>query len=439
MRHRLAVLVILVLALAGCTVGISQREPILVTIVTPTGGAATAAPSPASTQAGPSTAVSPTDTASPQPSPLPPEPTAVPQSSPLPSPTTRPTSTPVRTATARPPAPTATPSRTTTARPPTPTATRTPTPTAVAPDSWWEVRSLLVGPGPGAGRLYAYQVLAYRQKGGTPGHRLLVSDDGGQTWSAFAGGLPTTSLGYQLDMDYYTLDALYFPTPQGVYRWAGSRWELLTSKNLLMVAVVYGQPQVVWATQFSSNGPAVVRSDDGGITWTAADGGLAGVHVSSINIDPTGANRLYLTAEYDGNNRRCLWRGTAAGQWSPLPGPNETAYCVHAPMSIDGRNGELYVVGVGSTYRLFRSRNPGTPDVNDVQWERLYDFGPYARNWAAILASGPGPNGLTLYANVAQPRYPGGEQLAPAVLQRSIDGGQSWQKVPIPYLLNNPG
>jgi photosystem II stability/assembly factor-like uncharacterized protein len=291
------------------------------------------------------------------------------------------------------------------------------------------VSALLVGPGD-PGRLYALQ----RKVGGgsiDPADvRLLVSDDGGQAWSPFPGELPARECLHSVDMDYAQVDALYASTCHGLYRWSGSGWDLVSPQETTRVAVVYGQPQVLWAVQFPREGHAVIRSDDGGLTWAPADTGLVPFNgVATLGIDPTDANRLYaiINPAYAGSYLR---RGTGTGQWETMPTPNDNSV-IDPSMAIDGATGHLYVVTSLRPYQLWRSENPGA-DLAEVEWELLHDFGPDV--WVHLLASGPGPTGPALYANLTSIRQLGGGfiDVGPAILQRSLDGGQTWSALAIP-------
>jgi hypothetical protein len=292
------------------------------------------------------------------------------------------------------------------------------------------VSTLLVGPG-NPGRLYALQ---RKRVGGLPAEppdvRLLVSDDGGQKWSNFPGELPAKGCLHNVDMDFSQADALYASTCEGLHRWSGTSWDLASPQETTMVAVVYGQPQVLWAAQPFEKGHVVIRSNDGGVTWTPADTNLTSFRgVATLGIDPTDANRLYaiIVPDYAGSYLR---RGNGNGQWETMPTPNNNTV-IDPGMAIDGPTGNLYVVTSLSPYRLWRSRNPGG-DMANIEWESLHDFGP--ETWAHLLAAGPGPTGPTLYANLTSVRQLEGgfSDIGPAVLQRSLDLGQTWTALPIP-------
>jgi hypothetical protein len=66
-----------------------------------------------------------------------------------------------------------------------------------------------------------------------------------------------------------------------------------------------------------------------------------------------------------------------------------------------------------------------------VQWELVQTFQPEAR--VVLLASGWGPKGIALYANIWATWF---DQSSPstgnATLSRSLDGGHTWEDLPMP-------
>jgi hypothetical protein len=335
------------------------------------------------------------------------------------------------------PGPTATPS-------PIPTATASPIPAATpspipAPTSTatpaageaWEVRTLLAGPGE-PGRLYA--LLTEISSGAHPAERVrfLVSDDYGETWVPFSGGLPTRECVRTVNLDYAAPDALYASTCQGLYRWTGSAWSLVSNQETGMVAVVYGRPETMWATGIFASGPAVMRSNDGGRTWLPAASGLIQFNgVANLGIDPRDANTLYavIWPKYAGSYLR---RGTASGQWQTMPTPLDNAQ-IDIGLTIDGRTGALYVTvfSLDGDWQLWRTSNPAAPDLNGVRWEVVHDYGPDV-SWATLLASGWSPQGLALYANLSPWLDRAAGRTGSPLLHRSLDGGQTWEPLPVP-------
>jgi hypothetical protein len=326
----------------------------------------------------------------------------------------------------KPPTPEPTPTKKPT---PVPTPTKKPTPTPQASERW-EVRTLLAGPG-SPGRLYVLQVDAASSLWPHQPVRFLISDDYGEHWSPFPGGLPAQECVVNVNLDYATPDALYASTCQGLFRWSGSGWSLVSTQETGMVAIVYGQPQTIWATETFAAGAGVIRSDDGGASWKLAGSGLVSFNgVATVAIDPRDANTLYaiIWPAYGGSYLR---RGTAAGQWQTMPTPNESDP-IDYRITIDGATGALYVIVTSPPTRLWRTLNPTTPDLNAVQWEVVHDLG---RDWQVeLLASGWSPEGLAIYANFRPLDWKDASyaEVGDATLRRSLDGGHTWAPLPVP-------
>jgi hypothetical protein len=81
---------------------------------------------------------------------------------------------------------------------------------------------------------------------------------------------------------------------------------------------------------------------------------------------------------------------------------------------------------------LWRTVNPKVPNVEDVQWEFVHDFGGDVM--VELLASGWSPQGLALYANVwpVEKLDDSQVEIGNPIVHRSLDGGQSWEPLPIP-------
>jgi len=260
-----------------------------------------------------------------------------------------------------------------------------------------------------------------------------MSDDYGETWFDFPGGLPAQECILNVNLDYFTPDALYASTCQGLYRWAGTEWTLISLQETGMVAVVYGRPEVIWASGTFEAGGAVIRSDDGGVSWTPAGSGLIAFNgVANVAIDPRDANTLYaiIWPKYAGSYLR---RGTASGQWTTMPTPSENSQ-IGIGMTIDGATGALYVMVKVPTHQLWRTLNASVPDLNEVRWEIVHEFGRDVD--VELLASGWSPLGLALYANLSPPDWQdaGYALVGVSVLHRSLDGGRTWTPLRLPML-----
>ncbi|MGB8646495.1 MAG: hypothetical protein WCF84_14750 [Anaerolineae bacterium] len=328
------------------------------------------------------------------------------------------------TATAIVASPTATPTRppatvSPTRSGPAPTrVTLTPLPEQTSADGrQWYVRTLLVGPGQPS-RLYA--LIAALADDVNPAAALSVvqSDDAGASWTPTLSAFPVEpACVRRLNMDYASAGALYLSTCRGLYRWTDGAWKQLSSVDLNMVAIVYGHPQTLWAATNGDPASPVSMSNDGGVTWHSAANGL--VHfsgVADVGIDPRNSDTLYaiIVPKYAGTYLR---RGTASGNWTSMPAPLNDSQ-IDTGMTIDGQTGALYVsVFNKDHWELWRTLNPAVSDVNSVTWEMVHNFAGYS--WLTVLASGTGPQGLTLYVRVMQTHG------MPIVL-RSLDQGQTW-------------
>jgi hypothetical protein len=292
------------------------------------------------------------------------------------------------------------------------------------------VETLLVAPGE-PGRLYALEVDSTGPLWAFPASnvRLRISDDWGVTWTDFPGGLPVPSeCMVNVNLDYATPDALYSSTCQGLFAWQGSAgWAKRSTELTDVIAVAFGQPDVVWAAKV---GDGVIRSDDGGRTWRDASSGLVTFGgMANLGFDPRDNRTLYgiIQPKYAGSYLR---RGTAEGNWLTLPAPQDNA-AIETGMTIDGGSGALYLTTQMPPSGLWVSRNPGAADAADVRWEKIKDFDATAR--VSLLASGWGPQGLALYANI-WPDWYGESSAGPGagVLSRSLDGGYTWEALPMP-------
>ncbi len=318
--------------------------------------------------------------------------------------------------------------------PPQPTATTVPAATtapspqpeptvavlSLPPTEDWVVRSLKVGPG----RTYAF-LAATAPSGSAADYALLFTDDDGATWSPFAGRLPAAECLNNVDLDYANRDALYAGACDGgLYRWTGSEWQRISDQRVGRLEVVYQQSDIVWSMdpQAASGEAAISRSGDGGRTWTAADAGIVSEYgLIQLGIDPRDGDTLYAQAVL------MLYRGSTDGAWVEMSG--NTAFPFYfSGMAIDGGNGALYVSLV-QPHQIWRSDTADMPDLSAVRWGMVHDFGDQA---VQLLAAGPSPSGLALYANLADTTTTDG---AVAVGDwrpyRSPDGGVTWERIVI--------
>jgi hypothetical protein len=255
----------------------------------------------------------------------------------------------------------------------------------------------------------------------------MISDDFASTWTPFPGGLPVPpECMVNVNLDYFTPDALFASTCQGLYAWEGTEWARRSDTLTDVVAVAFGQPNQVWA---AAHNDGVVRSDDGGRTWRDASAGLITFGgLANLGIDPRDSNTLYgiIQPKYAGSYLR---RGTSEGNWETMPTPKDNA-TIETGMAIDGASGALYLTTQVPAVELWRSPNPSTPDFADLQWELVQTFEPEAR--VVLLASGWGPQGMSLYATTWPNWFGQSNATGSATLSRSLDGGYTWEELVMP-------
>jgi photosystem II stability/assembly factor-like uncharacterized protein len=341
----------------------------------------------------------------------------------IPAPTITPTLAPTRAATASPTAiiPTRVPSTATRA------STIIPTIAPTIASSGWDTRTLIVT----SGRVYALQGDRGMQYFGSQKVQLLFSDDLGDTWRAFAGGLPVeASCLANVNLDYATRDALYASTCRGIYRWGENKWARISEQETIQVAIVYGKPNQVWAIAAPNKGGPVIRSDDGGKTWRGASDGL--IHftgLANLGIDPRDAKTIYgiISPKYGGSYLR---RAFVDHSWETMPTPMNSAQ-IDTGMTIDGATGDLYVTANAypQGWQLWRTRNPNVSNVNAVVWDQVSGF--ETDDWATALASGASPQGLMLFVKMSPSNCNVADAKCDPYILRSLDTGKTWKRLTI--------
>lgn len=299
-------------------------------------------------------------------------------------------------------------------------------------------RSFIVSVVAGPGRLYLAQKLWEDQSipgaSNVTGARLLVSDDLGNTWTPFSGGLPVGgSCLNSVSMDYATRDALYVGTCQGIYRWTGTSWENISSRQVDQISVAYGNPKILRSTEEPENlrgtgARFMIESLDGGKSWSNLEfPGAAG----QLGIGPRNLRQTYALSVFKGWWFSLYRSAGGPGQWTALNTPSGSPTAIHASMTIDGATGDIYLMARAyppDIDQLWRSPNPSAPDANTVRWEFVHDFGNAVN--VVLLASAGGPNGLALYGTLGyRPGGGLGGSWLPddPMLIRALDGGRTWE------------
>lgn len=293
------------------------------------------------------------------------------------------------------------------------------------PQQQWRVANLMVGPG----RIYAFLVSTAQQEQVGGAYQLLLSDDDGKTWSPFPGGLPAAPCLNNVNLDYASRDSLYAGACQGgLYHWTGSDWALISQQRVSKLEVIYRKPEIMWSSDSWPNEPKISRSEDGGRTWVQADAGIARYGVSYLGQDPRDGNTLYAAGPW-------LYRGTPDGQWKLVLTQQWFPDNAINGMAIEGGNGAVYV-SLSQPNQIWRSRNANAADISAIQWELVHDFSEDQA--VQLLATGPSPSGLALYANLAsiESLEGGGIAYSDYLPYRSPDGGATWERIVMPGWIN---
>lgn len=231
----------------------------------------------------------------------------------------------------------------------------------------WQTKTLITGVNY-SGRLYALQT-SLDPHGENKVHRLIFSDNLGNTWSNFPNGLPLPSANeMNIDVDDQDRSILYVSTEMhmtyqkwyGLYKWTNGRWINRSSKQVGNLVVALGQ-------MFGTQGTQLVNSANGGLTWQSV--GSNGMQLGELYADPLANGTLYTMSEFGPSS---IYRVDING-WNALPAPNGN---LPSSMGIDKQSGDLYAITQTAPATLSRTSNARAAAVSDVTWEQLTQFRP---------------------------------------------------------------
>lgn len=181
-------------------------------------------------------------------------------------------------------------------------------------------------------------------------------------------------------------------------------------------------------TESASWGEGVYRSDDIGITWTPFSQGLVHLRVSRIHTDTDGRVALLATGTWPEQPDwpvPTIWQLGAEGRWSQVQVSR-----AGSPVSPDGTVSYTYTQAIDAAWHALAGE-----DVIYRSWgdelQRSIDGG---MTWETIGA-GPADYGVQVFTGLGKP--PAIYWLTWDALYRSIDGAASWARLAHPALADS--
>ena len=262
---------------------------------------------------------------------------------------------------------------------------------------------------------------------GTTGAGLFQSPDGGENWSRIRDPFPGESQVRALASDPSNPNIVYAGSNNGIYRSedSGNSWVKLDSPmdglNIWSIAVDPSDSDIIFA---GTSPPFVFRSQDGGKSWQKLSAAITqecaigSPRVTAMLVDPVDRGTVLAGVEIDGVYRSRDGGDTWAHVDSGITDPD-----IHG-MAIS--LGEQKTVLVSTPREIFASQDEGET-FQSLAVTSSFSM-PYCR-WIAVKADDPqvlfAANGDAAIGNTG-------------TIQRSTDGGRTWETRPLPVEPNSP-
>jgi photosystem II stability/assembly factor-like uncharacterized protein len=262
---------------------------------------------------------------------------------------------------------------------------------------------------------------------GTTGAGLFQSPDGGESWRRIGQPFPGGSQIRALASDPQNPNVVYAGSNNGIYRSedSGNDWVKLDSPmeglNIWSIAVDPSDSSTVFA---GTSPPFVFRSRDSGKSWEKLSAtitqecAIGAPRVTAMLVDPVDRGTVLAGVEIDGVYRSRDGGDTWAQVDSGITNPD-----IHGmAFSL----GEQKTVLVSTPREIFASKDDGET-FQSLAMTTSFPM-PYCR-WIAVKADNPqvlfAANGDAAIGNTG-------------AIQRSTDGGQSWETMTLPVEPNSP-